>query len=205
MWCSIICETFLVNCPTVQYPLHSHDDWLKSMQHGCCELHKMTCALDGSSVACNSTLALLLEKHEVIHENITCSVVKRIPRHIYDALYYWFSSSVSAAEALLAIWAPGLLVVSECSPYRQTADGYIRRHCARSFSTALRLSPFNEASRGALEGKRRNMFLSPFIKKHSWEKTVDFIHFSTIHWTKLTCKWQSSLQRWEFFFSASSS
>lgn len=107
---------------------------------------------------------------------------------------------MSAAEALLAIWAPGLVVMSECPPYCRRADGYIRRHCARSFSTALRLLPFNEASRGALEGRRRNMFLSTFIKKHSWEKTVDFIPFPAIHWTKLTCKWQSSFQRWEFFF-----
>lgn len=46
---------------------------------------------------------IILEKQQVIHENISCSVAKRIPQHIWNAVYIDFPAlclCVCAADAL---------------------------------------------------------------------------------------------------------
>lgn len=95
------------------------------------------------------TLAFFLKSTYLIHENITCSVVKRISWHIYGALDIDFPALCLLLMSFFSVLAAGLQVVPESRPYRQRAGSSIRRRREHLFSAVLMLSPLNKGSWGA--------------------------------------------------------
>lgn len=132
------------------------------------------------------TLAFFLKSTYLIHENITCSVVKRISWHIYGALDIDFPALCLLLMSFFSVWAAGLRMAPESPPYRQRAGSSIRRHREHLFSAALMLSPLNKGSWGVRVFKKKKAEIC--IRSLSSENTheIRLLLLSAAH-NPLTC------------------
>lgn len=127
------------------------------------------------------TLAFFLKSTYLIHENITCSVVKRISWHIYGALDIDFPALCLLLMSFFSVWAAGLQVVPESPPYRQRAGSSIRRRREHLFSAVLMLQPLNH---GVLKKKKAEICIRSLSSENTQE--IRLLPLSAAH-NPLTC------------------